>query len=98
MQLPAKMRLDIAVDVNYAIVSKVALFQVGHMTRTSLNLCRLLVFTSAITFAPPAMFCTARAFCDRFSTRKQNKKSREVQSVGEATTTTVNKVRKQLIS
>ncbi|XP_075881340.1 uncharacterized protein LOC142887514 [Nelusetta ayraudi] len=27
MQLPAKMRLDIAVDVNYAIVSKVALFQ-----------------------------------------------------------------------
>lgn len=35
MQLPAKMRLDIAVDVNYAIVSKVALFQVGHMTRQS---------------------------------------------------------------
>ncbi|XP_035811216.2 cyclic nucleotide-gated cation channel beta-3 isoform X5 [Amphiprion ocellaris] len=27
VQLPAKMRLDIAVDVNYAIVSKVALFQ-----------------------------------------------------------------------
>ncbi|XP_051800868.1 cyclic nucleotide-gated cation channel beta-3 [Acanthochromis polyacanthus] len=27
IQLPAKMRLDIAVDVNYAIVSKVALFQ-----------------------------------------------------------------------
>lgn len=28
IQLPTKMRLDIAVDVNYAIVSKVALFQV----------------------------------------------------------------------
>jgi len=28
MQLPAKMRLDMAVDVNYTIVSKVALFQV----------------------------------------------------------------------
>ena len=28
MQLPDKMRLDIAVDVNYSIVSKVALFQV----------------------------------------------------------------------
>uniref|UniRef100_A0A3Q3DTU7 Cyclic nucleotide gated channel subunit beta 1 n=1 Tax=Hippocampus comes TaxID=109280 RepID=A0A3Q3DTU7_HIPCM len=27
LQLPAKMRLDIAVDVNYSIVSKVALFQ-----------------------------------------------------------------------
>ncbi|XP_077376580.1 cyclic nucleotide-gated channel beta-3-like isoform X3 [Festucalex cinctus] len=27
LQLPAKMRLDMAVDVNYAIVSKVALFQ-----------------------------------------------------------------------
>lgn len=35
MQLPTKMRLDIAVDVNYAIVSKVALFQVGHITRQS---------------------------------------------------------------
>lgn len=31
MQLPAKMRLDIAVDVNYSIVSKVALFQVRTM-------------------------------------------------------------------
>lgn len=30
MQLPAKMHLDIAVDVNYIIVSKVALFQVGN--------------------------------------------------------------------
>lgn len=68
------MRLDIAVDVNYAIVSKVALFQVGHMTRASLTLCRLLVFTSASTLAPPAVFCTAREFCDRFSTWKQNKK------------------------
>uniref|UniRef100_A0A3Q3W2A3 Cyclic nucleotide-binding domain-containing protein n=1 Tax=Mola mola TaxID=94237 RepID=A0A3Q3W2A3_MOLML len=29
VQLPTKMRLDIAVDVNYAIVSKVALFQQG---------------------------------------------------------------------
>ena len=28
VQLPDKMRLDMAVDVNYAIVSKVALFQV----------------------------------------------------------------------
>lgn len=28
VQLPAKMHLDIAVDVNYTIVSKVALFQV----------------------------------------------------------------------
>lgn len=28
MQLPDKMRLDIAIDVNYNIVSKVALFQV----------------------------------------------------------------------
>lgn len=28
VQLPEKMRLDIAIDVNYAIVSKVALFQV----------------------------------------------------------------------
>lgn len=28
IQLPDKMRLDIAVDVNYSIVSKVALFQV----------------------------------------------------------------------
>lgn len=28
-QLPDKMRLDIAVDVNYSIVSKVPLFQVG---------------------------------------------------------------------
>lgn len=35
VQLPTKMRLDIAVDVNYAIVSKVALFQVGHMTQQS---------------------------------------------------------------
>lgn len=30
IQLPAKMRLDIAVDVNYSIVSKVALFQVRN--------------------------------------------------------------------
>lgn len=30
MQLPAKMHLDMAVDVNYIIVSKVALFQVGN--------------------------------------------------------------------
>lgn len=30
VQLPAKMHLDIAVDVNYIIVSKVALFQVGN--------------------------------------------------------------------
>lgn len=30
-QLPEKMRLDIAVDVNYAIVSKVALFQVRKL-------------------------------------------------------------------
>lgn len=30
VQLPTKMRLDIAVDVNYAIVSKVALFQVSN--------------------------------------------------------------------
>lgn len=28
-QLPDKMRLDIAIDVNYSIVSKVPLFQVG---------------------------------------------------------------------
>lgn len=28
VQLPDKMRLDIAIDVNYNIVSKVALFQV----------------------------------------------------------------------
>lgn len=28
MQLPDKMRLDIAIEVNYNIVSKVALFQV----------------------------------------------------------------------
>lgn len=28
MQLPAKMHLDMAVDVNYTIVSRVALFQV----------------------------------------------------------------------
>lgn len=28
MQLPDKMRLDLAIDVNYSIVSKVALFQV----------------------------------------------------------------------
>lgn len=34
VQLPAKMRLDIAVDVNYAIVSKVALFQVRKTTQT----------------------------------------------------------------
>lgn len=92
------MRLDIAVDVNYAIVSKVALFQVGHMTQASLTLCRLLVFRSAIMLAPPAMFCTAREFCDRFSTWKQNKESKKVQSVGEATTTTVNKVGKQSVS
>lgn len=89
------MRLDIAVDVNYAIVSKVALFQVGHVTRASLTLCRLLLFTGAITLAAAAMFCLAREFCDRFSTWKQNKKPRKVQSVGEATTTTVSKVRKQ---
>lgn len=31
IQLPDKMRLDIAVDVNYSIVSKVALFQVSHL-------------------------------------------------------------------
>lgn len=30
VQLPDKMRLDIAADVNYAIVSKVALFQVSR--------------------------------------------------------------------
>lgn len=29
-QLPDKMRLDIAIDVNYSIVSKVPLFQVGR--------------------------------------------------------------------
>lgn len=29
IQLPDKMRLDIAADVNYSIVSKVALFQVS---------------------------------------------------------------------
>lgn len=29
VQLPAKMHLDMAVDVNYAIVSRVALFQVS---------------------------------------------------------------------
>lgn len=29
VQLPDKMRLDIAADVNYSIVSKVALFQVS---------------------------------------------------------------------
>lgn len=29
VQLPDKMRLDIAIDVNYSIVSKVALFQVA---------------------------------------------------------------------
>ena len=29
IQLPDKMRLDMAVDVNYSIVSKVALFQVS---------------------------------------------------------------------
>jgi len=29
VQLPDKMRLDIAADVNYTIVSKVALFQVS---------------------------------------------------------------------
>jgi hypothetical protein len=28
VQLPDKMRLDLAIDVNYSIVSKVALFQV----------------------------------------------------------------------
>lgn len=28
VQLPDKMRLDLAIDVNYNIVSKVALFQV----------------------------------------------------------------------
>lgn len=37
VQLPAKMRLDIAVDVNYAIVSKVALFQVKHAHTPSLT-------------------------------------------------------------
>lgn len=29
VQLPDKMRLDIAIDVNYSIISKVPLFQVG---------------------------------------------------------------------
>lgn len=29
VQLPDKMRLDLAIDVNYNIVSKVALFQVS---------------------------------------------------------------------
>lgn len=36
IQLPTKMRLDIAVDVNYAIVSKVALFQVSRTQNYSL--------------------------------------------------------------
>ena len=33
VQLPDKMRLDIAIDVNYNIVSKVALFQVPSAAR-----------------------------------------------------------------
>lgn len=33
VQLPDKMRLDIAIDVNYNIVSKVALFQVPSAMR-----------------------------------------------------------------
>lgn len=33
VQLPDKMRLDIAIDVNYNIVSKVALFQVSSAAR-----------------------------------------------------------------
>ena len=33
VQLPDKMRLDIAIDVNYNIVSKVALFQVPSAVR-----------------------------------------------------------------
>ncbi|TMS01002.1 Cyclic nucleotide-gated cation channel beta-1 [Larimichthys crocea] len=38
IQLPAKMRLDIAVDVNYAIVSKVALFQVRTQKKVKVTL------------------------------------------------------------
>lgn len=33
VQLPDKMRLDLAIDVNYDIVSKVALFQVRQSRR-----------------------------------------------------------------
>lgn len=37
VQLPDKMRLDLAIDVNYSIVSKVALFQVWPAQRPTLR-------------------------------------------------------------
>ena len=45
VQLPDKMRMDLAIDVNYDIVSKVALFQVWptqcpHKLKSSFYLCK----------------------------------------------------------
>lgn len=43
VQLPDKMRLDLAIDVNYDIVSKVALFQVHRPLLWALGTSSLIV-------------------------------------------------------
>lgn len=52
VQLPDKMRLDLAIDVNYNIVSKVALFQVHPLVPSPSGLCE----------APNPIFSKQRSF------------------------------------
>lgn len=63
VQLPDKMRLDLAIDVNYSIVSKVALFQVPHRCPPTGE--GGLGQSSCLPLTDSPLLCLGRAVTDR---------------------------------
>uniref|UniRef100_A0A671LDG2 Cyclic nucleotide gated channel subunit beta 1a n=1 Tax=Sinocyclocheilus anshuiensis TaxID=1608454 RepID=A0A671LDG2_9TELE len=65
IQLPDKMRLDIAADVNYSIVSKVALFQ-GCDRQMIFDMLKRLKSVVNMSFTIFVIYCTWAFICSRF--------------------------------